>query len=272
MVDPSAPIGLFDSGIGGLTVARELLWRLPSESLLYVADTAHVPYGGRPVPELRQLGVGLARWLADEGCKLLVVACNTSSAVALEAIRAAVDIPVIGVIEGGAKAVEAVHQHGVIGVCATAATVTSGAYPAAIRALVPAAEVVQVACPAFVPLVEAGRLSTPDAAAAVCEALEALPLRDLDALVLGCTHYPFLAPQIRMRTEETCHLVDPAVETAKAVAWLLRRKKLLSAGPARHRICATGSLDSLERANRFCFAGRLPAAESIAELVGVAAE
>jgi len=272
MVDPSAPIGLFDSGIGGLTVARELLWRLPSESLLYVADTAHVPYGGRSVAELRQLGVGLACWLADEGCKLIVVACNTSSAVALDAIREAVKVPVIGVIEGGAKAVEAVHRGGVIGVCATAATVASGAYPTAIRKLVPVSEVVQTACPAWVPLVEAGRLSTPDAVEAVCDALEALPLRDLDALVLGCTHYPFLAPQIRMRTEETCHLVDPAVETAKAVATHLRQNKLLASAATPHRFCATGSLDSLERANRLMFAGRLPAAESIAHLVQVAAE
>ena len=267
MVDANAPIGLFDSGIGGLTVARELLWRLPSESLLYVADTAHVPYGGRPVPELCELGVGLARWLANEGCKLLVVACNTSSAVALDAIRDAVDVPVIGVIEGGAKAVEAVHRHGVVGVVATETTVSSGAYPEAIRARVPGAEVVQVACPRFVPLVEAGRLSTPDTVEAVCEALEQLPLMRLDALVLGCTHYPFLAPQLRMRTEETCHLVDPAVETAKAVAQRLRRDKLLASGQPHHRICATGPLDSLERANQFCFAGRLPVAESIAELV-----
>lgn len=272
MVDASAPIGLFDSGIGGLTVARELLWRLPSESLLYIADTAHVPYGGRPVAELRQLGVGLATWLANEGCKLLVVACNTSSAVALDVIRDAVDVPVIGVIEGGARAVKAVHRRGVIGVCATAATVASEAYPAAIHALAPAARVAQVACPHWVPLVEAGRLSTPDAAEAVCDALEQLPLRSLDALVLGCTHYPFLAPQIRMRTEETCHLVDPAVETAKEVARVLHQRKLLSPGPPRHRIYGTGSLDSLERANRFAFAGRLPAPEPLRQPLGLAAD
>ncbi len=254
-----APIGLFDSGIGGLTVARELLWRLPSESLLYVADTAHLPYGGRPVAELRRLSVGLARWLADEGCKLLVVACNTSSAVALDAIREAVDVPVIGVLEGGARAVASQARPGVIGVCATAATVASGAYPAAIRALRPEAEIAQVACPAWVPLVEAGRLSTPDAAAAVCAALEELPLGELTALVLGCTHYPFLAPQIRMRTEETCYLVDPAAETARAIARDLHRRGLLAAGEPHHRLHATGDLTSLTHANRTMLGGRLPA-------------
>ena len=261
-MDTTAPIGIFDSGIGGLTVARELLWRLPHESLLYLADTAHVPYGGRSVAELRDFAAHICRWLAAEGCKLIVVACNTSSAVALDAAQAAVAVPVVGVIEGGASAAAQVLNGGTVGVIATAATVASGAYLGAIHALRPDAPIEQVACPEFVPLVEAGRLGTPDASAAVCEYLAALPLRRLDALVLGCTHYPFLAPMLRMRTEERTHLVDPALETAKTVAGLLEVVGR-SHGPARHRIVATGSTASLERANQLSFGGRLPAAAAI---------
>ncbi len=259
-----APIGLFDSGIGGLTVVRELLWRLPQEPLLYVADTAHVPYGSRTPDELRGLAVGLCRWLERQGCKLIVVACNSSSAVALPEAQAAVSVPVIGVIEGGAQAAVQVLNGRQVGVVATAATVNSGAYPRAIERLCPAAAVTQVACPAFVPLVEAGRLGTPDAYAAVCECLEQLPLRELDALVLGCTHYPFLAPVIRMRTEEWTHLVDPAVETAKTVVQCLDELALRAVGSPRHRFGATGSTESLERANQTSFQGRLPAAERFA--------
>ncbi len=266
MPRPDAPLGLFDSGIGGLTVARELLWRLPAESLLYVADTAHVPYGGREPDAIRGFAVGICRWLAAQGCKLIVMACNTSSALALDACREAVDVPIVGVIDGGARAALAVLNGGTVGVVATAATVASGAYPTAIRALAPQAPVTQVACPAFVPLVEAGRLGTPDAYAAVCDYLAELPLRSLDALVLGCTHYPFLAPVIRMRTEEWTHLVDPAVETAKSVVAWLDAAGLRSPGPARHRWCATGSTASLRRANALSFGGRLAAPEAIGPL------
>lgn len=262
-----APLGLFDSGVGGLTVVRELLWRLPAESILYVADTAHVPYGGRPADDIRRYAVGLTRWLAGQGCKLILMACNTSSAIALEDARAAVDVPVLGVLEYGAQAAAAVLNGGRIGVLATEGTVRSEAYPTAVRRVRDDAPVVQAACPSFVPLIEAGRLSTPDAYQAVCDALAPLPLGELDALVLGCTHYPFLAPLIRMRAAEPTHLVDPAVATARAVAALLRERDRLASGPPRHRLCATGSTDSCERVNRRCFSGRLPACEAIGEVV-----
>ncbi len=262
-----APIGLFDSGVGGLTVVRELLWRLPAESLLYLADTAHVPYGGRPADELRRLAVSCGTWLAQQGCKLVVAACNSSSAVALEALRAVLPVPVIGVIEGGAHSAAALVGHGAVGILATAATVESGAYPAAIQRLRPGTVVHQAACPRFVPLVEAARLGTPDAYAAVCEHLAELPLHELDALVLGCTHYPFLAPLIRMRADERTHLVDPAGATARSVARLLARSDRLSIGPARHRLCATGEPTSLDQINERCFGGRLPRAEAIGRLI-----
>ncbi|MCC7495047.1 MAG: glutamate racemase [Fimbriimonadaceae bacterium] len=262
----AAPIGLFDSGIGGLTVARELIWRLPAEALLYVADTAHVPYGGRSVDELCHLASSITRWLEAEGCKLVVVACNTCSAVALEACREVVDVPVVGVIEGGARAAGAAWRGGTVGVIATAATVASGAYPHALQALQPGLPVAQVACPRFVPLVEAGRLSTPDAVSAVCDYLAELPLAQLDALLLGCTHYPFLAPLLRMRTEERTQLIDPAFETARTVAAWLHDTGAAAAGPGAHRWCATGSADSLRLVNQLCFGGRLAAPEEIGAL------
>lgn len=262
MTDPEAPVGLFDSGVGGLTVVRELLWRLPAESLCYVADTAHVPYGGRPPHEILSFALGISRWLIARGCKLIVMACNTSSATALDIVRREATVPVVGVIEGGAR-VATRRAGAVVGVAATAATVASGAYPAALTALDPSVEVYQVACPQFVPLVEAGRLGTPDAYAAVCESLDPLPLARLDALVLGCTHYPFLAPLIRMKAEERTLLVDPAFETARTVARILEERGLQASGPPRHRLYATGPTASLERINRACFAGRLPACQPL---------
>lgn len=259
----SAPIGLFDSGVGGLTVARELMWRLPAESLLYYGDTAHVPYGDRTAAELTDYGVAIAEYLAQQGCKLIVVACNTISALALDAVRAAVDVPVLGMITGGAKAAADEANGGVIGVLATAATVRSGAYPAAIAALKPAARVAQVACPRFVPLVEGGRCGFPDSLEAVCDYVGQLPVLDLDVLVLGCTHYAFLASAIRMKLEERTYLVDPALETAKAVERTLADADLLADGPPTHRLLASGSGDSLTRVNQTFFGGRLPVVERV---------
>ncbi|MBI2300682.1 MAG: glutamate racemase [Armatimonadetes bacterium] len=269
---PGAPIGVFDSGVGGLTVVRELLWRLPHESLLYLADTAHVPYGPRDPDELRGFALGITQWLAEQGCKLVVMACNTSSALALDAARRLVDVPVLGVIEGGVRGAAAVVRDGAVAVLATAATVRSFAYPTALRALRPGLEVHQAACPDFVPLVEAGRLGTPDAYSAVCDYLDQLPLADLDALVLGCTHYPFLAPGIRMKAAEHTHLVDPAVETAKAVKRLLAERGLAGSGPARHRLVATGSTESVERIKATCFGGSLPRPERVEPLTWPACE
>ncbi|MBI5834159.1 MAG: glutamate racemase [Armatimonadetes bacterium] len=258
----SAPIGLFDSGVGGLTVARELMWRLPAESLLYYGDTAHVPYGDRTADEITAYGVAIAEHLAHQGCKLIVVACNTVSALALDAVRAAVAVPVVGMITGGAKAAADEANGGTVGVLATAATVRSGAYPAAVTALKPAARVAQVACPRFVPLIEAGRCGFPDSYEAVCDYVGRLPVLDLDVLVLGCTHYAFLASAIRMKLEERTYLVDPAFETAKSVEQMLMDLDLLAAGPASHRMLASGSTDSLTRVNETFFAGRLPAVEA----------
>lgn len=264
----SAPIGVFDSGVGGLTVARELLWRLPAESLLYYADTAHVPYGGREAGELRAFALGITAWLFDQGCKLVVMACNTSTALALDLARGSFDQPVLGVIDGGARAARAVAEDGLIGVLATAATVASGAYPNAIDPTAPES-VVQAACPRFVPLVEAGRLGTPDAYGAVCEYLDPLPLDDLDAVVLGCTHYPFLAPVVRMRLAPRTRLVDPAFETAKAVEQVLSEHDWLATGQPRHRVVASGSTESLERINARSFGGRLPQPQAVAPPSGV---
>ncbi len=259
----SRPIGVFDSGVGGLSVARELLWRLPAESLLYYGDTAHVPYGDREPAELASFGVGIARWLEAQGVKLIVIACNTISALALPQVRAAVGVPVLGMIEAGAAAAVAAARGRAVGVLATTATVRSGAYPAAIAARAPELEVAQVACPRFVGLVEAGRNGCPETYAAGEEYVAQLPVARLGAALLGCTHYSFLAADIRMWLGETTILVDPALAVAAAVEAQLTATDQRASGPARHRVITSGSPRSVDRLVKTTLAGALPRARRV---------
>jgi glutamate racemase len=210
-----SPIGVFDSGLGGLTVFKALARRMPEESLVYFGDTAHVPYGSKSPEAIARFSTAIARFLAGRGIKLLVVACNTSSAWALPAIRRAVKVPVIGVIESGARAALAVTRRGRVGVIGTEATVKSGAYPRAIKALSPRAKITAQACPLFVPLVEEGWW-TGDVVAAVARKYLA-PLRSAraDAVILGCTHYPYLKPVLAKALGKGVRLIDSADETAR---------------------------------------------------------
>ena len=210
----SAAVGVFDSGLGGLTVFKALARRMPEESLVYFGDTAHVPYGSKSPEAISRYSTEVARFLAGRGIKLLVVACNTSSAWALPAIRRAVKVPVIGVIEPGARAALAATR-GRIGVIGTEATVNSGAYPRAIKALSPRAKTVSRPCPLFVPLVEEGWWSG-DVVAAVARRYVA-PLRSarVDTLILGCTHYPYLKKIIATAMGPRVRLIDSADETAR---------------------------------------------------------
>jgi glutamate racemase len=212
-----APIGIFDSGIGGLTVTRAIFERLPTEATIYFGDTARVPYGPKSPDTVRRYSMEIQDWLLGQGVKTIVVACNTSSAHALDALRDASPVPVIGVIEPGARAAAAATRGGVIGVIGTAGTIRSNAYAKAIEALLPAAKVEQVPCPLLVPLVEEGWFDHEATRVIAAEYVDPLVRQGLDTLVLGCTHYPLLKPLLRGLLGPRVILIDSAEETARAV-------------------------------------------------------
>ncbi len=212
-----APLGVFDSGIGGLTVARALFERLPHESVIYFGDTARVPYGPKSPETVRRYSAEILAYLVQRGVKALVVACNTITAQALDYLRGRSPVPLVGVIEPGARAAAQATETGRIGVIGTAGTIASRAYERAIKAIRPDAAVHARACPLLVPLVEEGWF---DHAATELIAHEYLdPLHDVgvDVLVLGCTHYPLLKPLLARVLGPTVRLIDSAEETARAV-------------------------------------------------------
>jgi glutamate racemase len=211
-----APIGVFDSGVGGLTVLRQLYRQLPNESIIYFGDTARLPYGIRSQTEILQFVREIIVWLQQQGVKMVIMACNTSSALALEIVREEFSIPILGVILPGAKA--AVQQGRRIGVIATPATAKSNAYRHAILEIDPNAQVWQVGCPEFVPLIEQNRIHDPYTTEVARSYLEPLLQQEIDTLVYGCTHYPHLAPVLRSLLPSQVKLVDPAVYTVTACA------------------------------------------------------
>lgn len=220
------PIGIFDSGVGGLTVYRALHERLPDERFVYLGDTARVPYGTKSLATVERYAVENARFLEAHGIKLLVVACNTASALALPAVAARVGVPVVGVIEPGARAVVHASRSGRIGVVATESTIKSGAYRRAITELAKEAEVVERACPLFVPLAEEGWAETDVARMVAREYLHDLGGGRIDALVLGCTHYPILRRVIQETVGEGVRLIDSGEATAASVEELLEKRGL----------------------------------------------
>lgn len=225
-----APLGVFDSGLGGLTVARALFERLPGESVIYFGDTARVPYGPKSADTVRRYSTEILKFLLERGVKMVVVACNTSTAHALDHLRALAPVPVIGVIEPGARAGVQASKGGALGVIGTAGTIGSGAYQRAIAALAPGARVEGVACPLFVPLVEEGWLDTPATELIARAYLAPLVKAGVDAAVLGCTHYPLLKPVLGRVLGPGVTLIDSAGETARAVEEALRTKNLLAGG------------------------------------------
>ncbi len=225
-----APLGVFDSGIGGLTVARALFERLPRESVIYFGDTARVPYGPKSPETVRRYSAEILAYLLQRGVKAVVVACNTSTAHALGYLQERAPVPVVGVIEPGARAAVAATKGRAIGVIGTAGTIASGAYERAIKALRPDARVHAQPCPLFVPLVEEGWFDHPAAELIAREYLEPLQKAGVDVLVLGCTHYPLLKPLLARVMGPRVTLVDSAEETAKAVAAELEARGLLAAG------------------------------------------
>ena len=220
------PIGIFDSGVGGLTVYRALHERLPNERFVYLGDTARVPYGTKSLATVERYAVENSKFLEAHGIKLLVVACNTASALAVPAIRKAVQVPVIGVIEPGSRAAVEVAGGANIGVIATEATVNSGAYAKAIAALGASGEVLERACPLFVPLAEEGWAGSDVARIVARDYLNDFHQTSIAALVLGCTHYPILRDVISETIGRETTLIDSGAATAADVESLLEKSNL----------------------------------------------
>ena len=220
------PIGVFDSGIGGLTVVSALRRLLPNESIYYVGDTARVPYGGKSPSTVQRYSHEIASLLLQENAKTIVVACNSASAVALPALSEELPVPVTGVIEPGARAAVSGTRNGHIGVIGTRATIKSGAYERAIRQLNPDVHVIARACPLLVPLIEEGRLQSDITDRVLLEYLEPMLADGVDTLVLGCTHYPLLRPAISRLLGDAVVLVDSAENCAAAVRLLLEQRGL----------------------------------------------
>jgi len=228
--DPAAPVGVFDSGVGGLTVARSIIDQLPAENMIYVGDTANGPYGPLPLAQIRAHALAIMDDLVERGVKALVIACNTASSACLRDARERYDVPVVEVILPAVRRAVAATRNGRIGVIGTQATVTSRAYQDAFAAAV-GTEITAVACPRFVDFVERGVTSGRQVLGLAESYLEPLQLADVDTLVLGCTHYPLLSGLIQLTMGDGVTLVSSAEETAKDLLRVLTEHDLLRAGP-----------------------------------------
>ena len=220
------PIGVFDSGIGGLTVVSALRKLLPNEQIFYLGDTARVPYGGRSAATVERYSLEIADMLLEENCKAIVVACNTASALALPRLQETLSVPVLGVISPGAQAAVATTRNHHIGVIGTRATIKSGAYERALRALDAKVQTTALACPLLVPLIEEGWLQNEITDHVIKRYLEPLVQKEVDTLVLGCTHYPLLREAILRFLGDRVRLVDSAENCAIAVQAMLEEKGL----------------------------------------------
>jgi glutamate racemase len=247
------PLGVFDSGVGGLTVARSILDLLPREPLLYVGDTARFPYGPKPLDEIRRYALEIATYLVDRGVKLLVVACNSIEVAAIQEVADAAGVPVVGVIDPGVRAAVRATHNGRIGMIGTEATVRSGAYDRALARTGRDVRLFSQACPAFVDYVERGDTSSPELLAVAQEYLAPLEAAGVDTLILGCTHYPMLSGLIAQVVGRDVVLISSAEETAKDVYEALVADDLRSIGPGPvHEFVCTGDPGSFRSvAERF---------------------
>jgi len=260
---PERAIGIFDSGVGGLTVLKEVARLLPDEELLYVGDTARVPYGTKSPETVRRYAMEVAEFLVGQGVKMLVVACNTASAVALESLASRFRIPVVGVIAPGARRATSLSSNRRIGVIGTEGTVKSGAYTREILGLAPDAEVFSAPCPLFVPLAEEGWAEHRIARLAAEEYLAPLLAENIDALVLGCTHYPLFKHTLHELLGGAIHLVDSAEETAKTVVARLPEVGANAAGRGSIRFFVTDVPDRFTRVGSAFLGKRLEGVEQI---------
>ncbi|MBQ6386205.1 MAG: glutamate racemase [Lachnospiraceae bacterium] len=232
MTGNEAPIGVFDSGLGGLTVAREIMRNLPMERIVYFGDTARVPYGSKSRNTVERYARQIVRFLKTQKIKAIVIACNTATAWAFDAVKEeAGGLPVIGVIEPGARVACEESKNGKIGVIATQATIRSRAYPDAIRMIRPDASVIGKACPLLVPLVEEGWVHDKVTDEVIMRYLDEVLEHRIDTLILGCTHYPLLRSEFRRLLGEEIRLVNPAYETARELGRLLEAQGLTNSLP-----------------------------------------
>ncbi|MDO4615996.1 MAG: glutamate racemase [Lachnospiraceae bacterium] len=225
-IDRNAPIGVFDSGVGGLTVAREIMRNLPNEKIVYFGDTARVPYGSKSRNTVLRYSRQIVRFLKTQNVKAIVIACNTASALALDTIEQELDLPIIGVVKPGASMAVKATRNNRIGVIATQSTIMSNLYPTLIQERHPEITVFGKACPLFVPLVEEGWTRDPVTEEIAGRYLKELMDKDIDTLILGCTHYPLLRHLLQGVVGEHVTLVNPAYETAQALKRLLRELDL----------------------------------------------
>lgn len=252
-LSPEAPIGVFDSGVGGLTVARAIRDQLPNESMIYVGDTARTPYGPRPIAEVRRFALEILDDLVGQGVKMLVIACNTASAAVLRDARERYDVPVIEVIAPTVRSAASITRNGKVGLIGTTGTIQSRAYDD-LFAVRPEISLSAVACPRFVELVEAGETSGPEVLAVAEGYLAPLAEQGIDTLVLGCTHYPFLRGAIAQVMGRAVALVSSDIETANEVYRTLTELDLLRTAPAepelRYEATGADTADFVDLAQR----------------------
>lgn len=259
-------IGVIDSGVGGLTVAHELMRQLPKEKLIYLGDTQRCPYGPRSEIEVKQFTGEMVAFLMKKQIKMLVIACNTATAFALEDLQRELDIPVIGVIQPGARAAIKTTLNGHIGVIGTEGTVRSEAYPNALRRIKEELDVTALACPLFVPLVERGILRGPEAERIVGNSLEAIQAdKRIDTLILGCTHYPLLKDTIQKAVGSHVSIISSGEETARETSTILDVHGLLYKGERRprHAFYTTGNLEMFTTISNTVFNSSVEHLESV---------
>lgn len=243
------PIGIIDSGVGGLTVAKEIIRQLPNENIVYVGDSARCPYGPRPLEEVKKFTWQMTQYLLKHNIKMLIIACNTATAAVLEEIKNELDIPVLGVIHPGARAALKMSQSLQIGVIGTIGTVKSQAYDQALRSINKWVRVDSLACPKFVPIVESGEFEGPIVQRVIAETLKPLKDKKIDTLILGCTHYPLLGPVISNYMGNGIKVISSGEETAREASVILHHSGLMNTSnqKADHRFFTTGSRDIFQR-------------------------
>lgn len=247
-VTPNCPIGMFDSGVGGLTVLKAVMKDLPKEDVIYFADTARVPYGSRPPKEILNINHEIIDYLIACGAKLIVIACGTSSSIAYPVLKDKYKVPMVAIISPGSREAVAVSRNGRIGVIATMNTIESGSFQQELRALKPGVEVFAQACPLFVPLIEGGFADSEDTKTVAKEYLKPLIDKGVDTLILGCTHYAHLRGVIEGIMGGGVAIVDPAETVVKEVKDILAKRALLSSNDAlaKYTYVVSGSVPQFE--------------------------
>ena len=248
----TAPVGVFDSGVSGLTVAREISRQLPEENIVYFGDTARVPYGSKSQNTIIRFSEQIIRFLKTKQVKAIVIACNTASALALDAVRDEFDIPIMGVVIPGARAAVEATKNRHVGVVGTDATVQSGMYTKVIREMAPDITVIEKACPLFVPLVEEGFKEHVVTQEIIEYYLESMKHTDIDAMILGCTHYPLIRSKIREYMGDRIQIVNPAYETAMDLKKMLEERGMANDGRTeQHSRYSFYVSDAAEKFRRF---------------------